>query len=36
MFKWYGGSAATIIFLLGVNRLAERGALAGSIWNMRA
>ena len=36
MFKWYEGSAMTIIFLRGVHRLALRGALIESIWNMRA
>ena len=36
MFKWYEGSAMTIIFLRGVHRIALRGALMKSIWNMRA
>ena len=36
MFKWYEGSAMTIIFLRGVDRLALRDALTKSTWNMRA
>ena len=36
MFKWYERSAMTLIFLRGVDRLAKRGALTRSIWNMRA
>ena len=36
MFRWYQGSAMTIIFLRGVHRLSLRGALTGSIWNTRA
>lgn len=36
MFRWYQGSAMTIIFLFDVHRLAERGALTWSIWNTRA
>ena len=36
MFKWYECSAMTIVFLRGVDRLAKRGALTRSIWNMRA
>ena len=35
MFKWYERSAMTIIFLRGVDRLAQRGALTKSIWNTR-
>ena len=36
MFRWYQGSVMTIIFLRGVHRLSERGALTNSIWNKRA
>ena len=36
MFKWYERSAMTVIFLRGVDRLARRGALTSSMWNMRA
>ena len=36
MFKWYEGSAMTVIFLRGVSCLAKRGALTKSIWNTRA
>ena len=36
MFKWYERSGMTLIFLRGVDRLARRGALTKSIWNMRA
>ena len=35
MFKWYEGSAMTIIFLCDVDRLAELGALTMSKWNLR-
>ena len=35
MFKWYEGSAMTIIFLCDVDRLAELGALIMSLWNSR-
>ena len=35
MFKWYEGSAMTIIFLYDVGRLAELGALTMSKWNSR-
>ena len=35
MFKWYEGSAMTIIFLFDVDRLAGPGALVMSIWNIR-
>ena len=35
MFKWYQGSSLTVIFLRGVGRLSERGALTKSIWNTR-
>ena len=35
MFKWYEGSAMTIIFLYDVDRLAELGALVMSKWNSR-
>ena len=36
MFKWYQGSAMTIIFLRGLYALSQRGALMKSIWNTRA
>ena len=36
MFKWYQGSALTIIFLRGVRSPARRGDLVSSIWNTRA
>ena len=36
MFKWYRGSAMTIVFLRGVPSLAKLGALVRSIWNTRA
>ena len=36
MFKWYEGSALTIIFLRGVHSLSRRGDLMRSIWNTRA
>ena len=35
MFKWYEGSAMTIIFLFDVGQLAEIGALMMSKWNSR-
>ena len=35
MFKWYEGSAMTIIFLFDVDKLAELGALTMSRWNSR-
>ena len=35
MFKWYEGSALTIIFLCDVDHLAELGALMMSKWNSR-
>ena len=35
MFKWYEGSAMTIIFLFDVDKLAELGALTKSKWNSR-
>ena len=35
MFKWYEGSAMTIIFLCDVDRLAVLGALTMSLWNSR-
>ena len=35
MFKWYEGSALTIIFLCDVDQLAELGALMKSKWNSR-
>ena len=35
MFKWYEGSAMTIIFLCDVDRRAKLGALMMSIWNLR-
>ena len=36
VFKWYQGSALTIVFLLGVHSPSQRGALVRSIWNTRA
>ncbi|KAF8549076.1 hypothetical protein OG21DRAFT_640744 [Imleria badia] len=36
MFKWYEGSAVTIVFLRGVRSPSKRGDLAKSIWNTRA
>ncbi|KAF8142122.1 hypothetical protein EV363DRAFT_1150633 [Boletus edulis] len=36
MFKWYEGSAVTIVLLRGVRSPAKRGDLARSIWNTRA
>ena len=36
MFKWYEGSALTIVFLLGVRSPSQRGDLVKSIWNTRA
>ncbi|KAF8555912.1 hypothetical protein OG21DRAFT_784272 [Imleria badia] len=36
MFKWYEGSALTIIFLRGVRSPSQRGDLVKSIWNSRA
>lgn len=36
MFKWYQGSAMTVVFLRDVHRLSRRGALVSSIWNTRA
>ena len=36
MFKWYEGSALTIIFLRGVRSPSQRGDLMKSIWNTRA
>ena len=36
MFKWYEGSALTIIFLRGVRSPSRRGDLVRSIWNTRA
>ena len=36
MFKWYEGSALTIIFLRGVHSPSRRGDLVKSIWNSRA
>ena len=35
MFKWYEGSAMTIIFLCDVDQFAELGALVMSRWNSR-
>ena len=35
MFKWYEGSAMTIIFLFDIDRLAGLGALMLSKWNSR-
>lgn len=36
MFKWYQGSAVTIVFLRGVRSPSRRGDLVNSIWNTRA
>ena len=36
MFKWYAGSALTVVVLLGVRSPSQRGALVKSIWNTRA
>ncbi|KAF8547675.1 hypothetical protein OG21DRAFT_859147 [Imleria badia] len=36
MFKWYEGSAATIVLLRGVRSPSKRGDLMRSIWNTRA
>ena len=36
MFKWYEGSAVTIVFLRGVRSPSKRGDLVKSIWNTRA
>ncbi|KAF8552355.1 hypothetical protein OG21DRAFT_1511593 [Imleria badia] len=36
MFKWYEGSAATIVLLRGVHSPSKRGDLVKSIWNTRA
>ncbi|KAF8549945.1 hypothetical protein OG21DRAFT_523565 [Imleria badia] len=36
MFKWYRGSAVTIVFLRGVRSPSKRGDLVMSIWNTRA
>jgi hypothetical protein len=36
MFKWYEGSALTIVLLRGVRSPSKRGDLVGSIWNTRA
>jgi hypothetical protein len=36
MFRWYEGSALTIIFLRGVRSPSQRGDLVRSIWNTRA
>ena len=36
MFRWYEGSAVTIVFLRGVHSPARRGDLVRSIWNTRA
>ena len=36
MFKWYQGSALTIVLLRGVRSPAKRGDLVRSIWNTRA
>ena len=36
MFKWYEGSAVTIVLLRGVRSPAKRGDLIRSIWNSRA
>ena len=35
MFKWYEGSAMTIVFLRGVRSPSRRGDLTKSIWNTR-
>ena len=36
MFKWYEGSALTVVFLFDVPSLSPRGYLTDSIWNTRA
>ena len=36
MFKWYEGSALTVVFLFDVLSPSRRGALMRSIWNTRA
>ena len=36
MFKWYQGSAVTIVLLRGVRSPSKRGDLVRSIWNTRA
>jgi len=36
LFKWYEGSAVTIVLLRGVRSPSERGDLIKSIWNSRA
>ena len=36
MFKWYSGSAVTIVLLRGVGSPSRRGDLVRSIWNTRA
>ena len=36
MFKWYEGSAVTIVLLRGVRSPSKRGDLVKSIWNTRA
>ena len=36
MFKWYEGSAVTIVLLRGVHSPSQRGDLVRSIWNTRA
>jgi len=36
MFKWYEGSAATMVLLCGVRSPSKRGDLIRSIWNSRA
>ncbi|KAI9570085.1 hypothetical protein HD554DRAFT_2019319, partial [Boletus coccyginus] len=36
MFKWYEGSAVTIVLLRGVRSPSKRGDLTRSIWNSRA
>ena len=36
MFKWYEGSALTVVLLLGVHSPSKRGDLVRSIWNTRA
>ncbi|KAF8140357.1 hypothetical protein EV363DRAFT_343435 [Boletus edulis] len=36
MFKWYEGSAVTIIFLRGVRSPTRRGGLMRSLWNTQA
>ncbi|KAF8548528.1 hypothetical protein OG21DRAFT_750496 [Imleria badia] len=35
MFKWYAGSAVTIVFLRGVHSPSQPGGLMRSIWNTR-